>query len=810
MSKKEDMKILTDQIEYDGDIEKVKKAAGIKSSEAARAPLEAKSFLLFAAAGLALAAIVAIVFVFLPSAPANIADTGDEKSAGASYAGGDTTDGLKYEEITVNEGAPVRLFAVGGNGESVQNELVIPEYAKGQEVTAIMDEAFAGNPNITKVFIPAGIRYIGKEAFNGCTGLVEITVDDDNEYFRSINGDLYTKDGKALVQYAIGKPDEEVTVSDVSEIKSGAFGGCENIKVLNLGLVSKLNGFNGCVNLERVNYMGTLEQWCNIEIGIETPCMYSHNLYVTRFGKYEQVTNLYISGEIGQNTFMGLELNSIEISSPTSSTRRIIGMSAFAYCSGLKSVTIPDGVYLMPYAFFGCHDLKTVTVLGGNCLNGQYAFADCTSLEEVTIDGATRISNGVFFGCTALKEITVPDGVTYIGKEAFKGCTDLSAAYLGGRIKKIDKEAFFGCENLENVTFNGSLDELGDSCFSGCKMLKSVIIAGGAKSVGEYAFADCINLESVTLGDNTVRLAKGVFSGDVSLRSLTLGKKLRYVAEGAFDNLNSIESLYFSGTVADWCAVTFEYSDPDKDVKLLRKVQRFYINGELVENLVIPSWVEKVGDHAFAGYYRLKSVTVSEGVESIGDHAFADCIALGTVAISGSVKEIGRYAFKSDFVNDLTLSYGIEELGEGCFYECFGLKKVSLPDSLKIIGDSAFKMCYALEDIYIPEGVTKLGKCVFSFCIYLDFVVIPESVTDIAPLVFDGSFLTTVYYKGSKPQWEAVAEKVELDKISIAYYSEMAPAGGGERRDRRMVNQSTIMRLCRKPIADSLQPAVAF
>lgn len=56
-----------------------------------------------------------------------------------------------------------------------------------------------------------------------------------------------------------------------------------------------------------------------------------------------------------------------------------IGRSAFEYCSGLTSVTIPGSVTSI----------------------GVWAFSNCTGLTSVTIPGSvTSIGVGAFFGCS--------------------------------------------------------------------------------------------------------------------------------------------------------------------------------------------------------------------------------------------------------------------------------------------------------------------------------------------------------------------------------------------------------------------------
>ena len=78
-----------------------------------------------------------------------------------------------------------------------------------------------------------------------------------------------------------------------------------------------------------------------------------------------------------------------------------IGESAFMYCSGLTSVTIPNSVTNI-----------------GDC-----AFEYCTYLPSITIpNSVVNIGDHAFSGCTMLSSITIPNSVTSIGEGAFWDC----------------------------------------------------------------------------------------------------------------------------------------------------------------------------------------------------------------------------------------------------------------------------------------------------------------------------------------------------------------------------------------------------
>ena len=105
--------------------------------------------------------------------------------------------------------------------------IVIPD-----SVTSIGDYAFSWCTSLTSIVIPDSVTNIGDYAFYNCTSLTSIEVDADNQYYKSIDGNLYSKDGKSLIliQYAIGKTDTSFKVpSDVTSIGDGAFSYCTSL-----------------------------------------------------------------------------------------------------------------------------------------------------------------------------------------------------------------------------------------------------------------------------------------------------------------------------------------------------------------------------------------------------------------------------------------------------------------------------------------------------------------------------------------------------------------------------------------------------
>ncbi|MBR1867377.1 MAG: leucine-rich repeat protein, partial [Clostridia bacterium] len=72
-------------------------------------------------------------------------------------------------------------------------------------MTSIGGEAFEDCYSLTSIELPSSVTSIGALAFDRCSSLSSITIDENSQNYKSIDGNLYSKDGKTLIQYAIGK-----------------------------------------------------------------------------------------------------------------------------------------------------------------------------------------------------------------------------------------------------------------------------------------------------------------------------------------------------------------------------------------------------------------------------------------------------------------------------------------------------------------------------------------------------------------------------------------------------------------------------
>jgi hypothetical protein len=361
--------------------------------------------------------------------------------------------------------------------------------------------------------------------------------------------------------------------------------------------------------------------------------------------------------EIERCAFSGSGLAEILI--PNSVVK--IGGDAFANCTGLKSITIPDSVTaivssevfgprILLQPFNGCVNLTCIAVDKENpmfdsrencnaivrtCSNSS-AYGPDTLLAgcaTTVIPPSVKHIGAAAFARMAISEIVIPDTVESIGSAAFFDCSNLTCISLGKGLKTIagrDKvgkipAAFCNCVNLEGIVFPDSLNSIGEMAFQGCRKLQSIIIPAKT-NVGNAVFAGCDSLISLVVEEGNM-----------------------YV--DSRNNCNAVIRSFDDSLVAT-CSAT-----------------------------VIPETVVEIDKWAFA-YSNREEITIPETVTTINAGVFLGCSNLKSVAILGPIKDLGNPFnphTSTPALEYVTFGEGIKEMDGYILSDIPNLQTINVP-----------------------------------------------------------------------------------------------------------------------------------
>lgn len=405
-----------------------------------------------------------------------------------------------------------------------------------------------------------------------------------------------------------------------------------------------------------------------------------------------------------------------------------------ATITGYKGIA-PSGNVLIPREIGG----SMVTAIG------QAAFAECSNITGVNIpDSVTSIGAGAFMGCSSLISATIPAGVTSIGDWAFSR-TGMANIAIPASVKSIGEDAFTRAlidedgqhyhsdtttlivkegsfahqyamnsssyqpyyifkydmvdggakitRNLDGGTVPGDLSipseldgypvtGIGDSVFSWWSDLTSVTIPDSVTSIGKDAFSGCYGL-TVTIPASVTSIAKNAFSGEGYTLIVEEGSYAeQYIQE------NNISCLHTDASGL------WKYVLERDGAKIMKYGKNAPVGDKVIPDELDGHAVTGIGDYAFYGCNRLTSVTMPDSVTSIGNWAFSGCYDLTSLTIPERVMSIGNGAFHScEDLTSVTIPDGVKSIGDKAFVNCGRLISVTLPDDMMIIARNAFEGC---------------------------------------------------------------------------------------------------------------------
>lgn len=134
------------------------------------------------------------------------------------------------------------------------------------------------------------------------------------------------------------------------------------------------------------------------------------------------------------------------------------------------------------------------------------------AFENITIcENVQSVGDGAFYGCVNLKSVSLPDSLTYLGQSAFAGCTALEDIIIPDGVTKIEDGTFTN-SGVTGIVLSKNITVIGDNAFNGCSGLKEIVIPDSVKEIHYLAFMNCTSLEKITFGTGLEKIYMHAFT----------------------------------------------------------------------------------------------------------------------------------------------------------------------------------------------------------------------------------------------------------------------------------------------------------
>lgn len=463
---------------------------------------------------------------------------------------------FKLTTVVINANIEVLKMGTFSNCSAL-NSVTLPE-----SITTIEAEAFYRCSNLKTFFVSKNISSINSTAFNYCYSLGKILVDEDNEFFSSINGALCDKEkthiiicpwsfkGSLNIPYGTTSINSSLLSqhsslnavyipNSVSTISSSAFSSCTYLEVIYIpSSVTSIgnNAFSSCSNLISVLYGGTEEQWNNMQIGSGNDCITNAVIeYEMAITGFEDVDTTDCSYILASNNYVYNFIN------------KDTSIYSFSFATQLPGLTIKT---LKDFAFENCSNLGSIVIPEGVIKIGRDSFSCSTTplLSNVSLPSTLKIiKDGAFAGCSNLTTVEIPFSVTYIGNRAFQNCR-MESIILPSGLTEISEQTFGSCTSLKSVTIPYGVTKIRDFAFRTCSALESINIPSSVTFISNRAFYNCTSLASLVIPTSVIEFFDNPFVGSCSDGLFYEGTQSQWNAIISSSSITGIDIYFYSET----------------------------------------------------------------------------------------------------------------------------------------------------------------------------------------------------------------------------------------------------------------------
>ena len=287
--------------------------------------------------------------------------------------------------------------------------------------------------------------------------------------YQSIEGVIYTKDGKGIVR--VPQKRTELKIKE----------GCTEFNmqsVLYNSTDSEGDEFNNCSKLKKIVIPSSVKSINKIKYKTDRADACDMHVDTIEIAPKDfDANSLYALGSsLGKNitieSLMKLLPDQITYKDHMYITK---DHGLLKYDGKDANVEIPEEItWIAPEAFYRNETLKNVKLP-----------SKITTIEENT-----------FYGCSELEAVIIPDQVNMIGKSAFDECTVLKSVTFGKSLKVITDQAFASV-NIRNFTIPSGIQKIETGAFAGINQIGTVTFEGSTKYVAADAFMNSTGIKLV-------------------------------------------------------------------------------------------------------------------------------------------------------------------------------------------------------------------------------------------------------------------------------------------------------------------------
>lgn len=401
-----------------------------------------------------------------------------------------------YQYREISSTAPKTGEIVQFNYNDSLNSISIPDTLDGHRIIGIASNAFKDSVKLKNVEIPSSVQTIEDKAFEGCTGLDEVTVNSDTTVYE---GEPFLNTRTADDPIILCAPTRASTAKTLADNHYYIFFiplSAELPSDTDYRYLYRVNKINNDT-IELVEYLGdttveklTIPESIDNKRVVRLGAKLFHlckKIYYLSIPQY--VTSIGNDALPKYTTYYDISENNSVFKSEIDPNYRPANESRpWETLDARSDIYSKDGSTFIRYAAGD----------GTRHSPGVDARRQYTVLNNVT-----TIAEGAFKNSSVhINSITLPSSVTTIGKDAFNYCLNLRTINIPSSVTSIGDNAFMNCRSLPKIDVYGSL---GDKIFWGCIKLSEVNIKGsGSYTIGSQAFSRCNCLNFVTDENNSI------------------------------------------------------------------------------------------------------------------------------------------------------------------------------------------------------------------------------------------------------------------------------------------------------------------